>query len=243
MKKLLFIVIIFSSAFTSCKKDFDELNPNDPPITAFWYTADDAIKGVNAIYSVFHRGYAGFSRAMYFHGMLKSDEGYGSGGDGGLNTLMSFAMTDANFGLTADTWDNMYVGIYRANQVIANVPNIEMDETLKKRLIAEAKFLRGFFYFHLTLYFGRPALMLEPSQIETKPRNATMEEAWAQVVKDFQEASVDLPTLTAMQIWAGQQKAPLMLSSVNRTCNKKNTRKLLRLLPGWLRGQVPLCMV
>jgi hypothetical protein len=193
MKKLLFIVIIFSSAFTSCKKDFDELNPNDPPITAFWYTADDAIKGVNAIYSVFHRGYAGFSRAMYFHGMLKSDEGYGSGGDGGLNTLMSFAMTDANFGLTADTWDNMYVGIYRANQVIANVPNIEMDETLKKRLIAEAKFLRGFFYFHLTLYFGRPALMLEPSQIETKPRNATMEEAWAQVVKDFQEASVDLP--------------------------------------------------
>jgi hypothetical protein len=99
MKKLLFIVIIFSSAFTSCKKDFDELNPNDPPITAFWYTADDAVKGVNAIYSVFHRGYAGFSRAMYFHGMLKSDEGYGSGGDGGLNTLMSFAMTDATLDL------------------------------------------------------------------------------------------------------------------------------------------------
>ncbi len=178
----------------SCKKDFDEANPNQATISSFWKTSDDAVQGVNAIYSVFHRGYAGFSRAMYFHGMLKSDEGYGSGGDGGLNTLMSFTMNDANFGLTADTWDNLYVGVYRANQVIANVPNIDMDADLKKRLIGEAKFLRGLFYFHLTLYFGRPPLVLEPSQPTLQPRNATTEEAWAQVAKDFTEAAADLPS-------------------------------------------------
>lgn len=194
MKKISIILVFALTIFTSCKKNFDEANPNAPTIASFWKTSNDAVQGVNAIYSTFHRGYAGFSRAMYFHGMLKGDEGYGSGGDGGLNTLMSFSMNDNNFGLTADTWSNMYVGIYRANQVIAYVPNINMDETLKKRLIGEAKFLRGFFYFHLTLYFGRPPLILEPSQPTMQPRNATTEEAYAQVAKDFSEAAPDLPT-------------------------------------------------
>src|ERR671912_2128495 len=155
MKKSIIITIFIVALVSSCKRDFDEPNPNAPTIDSYWKTSEDAIKGVNAVYSTFHRGYAGYSRAMFFHGMLKGDEGFGSGGDGGLNTLMSLSMNDANFGLTADTWSNMYQGIYRANQVIAFVPGITMDETLKKRIVAEAKFLRGLFYFNLTLYFGR----------------------------------------------------------------------------------------
>lgn len=196
MKKSLILTVFAVTLFSlsSCKKNFDEPNPNQPTIASFWKTSDDAIKGINAVYSIFHRGYAGYSRAMYFHGMLKGDEGYGSGGDGGLNRLMSFSMDDTNFGLTRDTWYNMYQGIYRANQVLANVPNIKMDATLQKRVLAEAKFLRGLFYFNLTLYFGRPPLVLEQSQPGLQPRNATPEEAWAQVAKDLNEALADLPT-------------------------------------------------
>lgn len=192
--KRISIIIVPALLLFSCKKNFDEANPNAPTIASFWKNGNDAVQGVNAVYSTFHRGYAGFSRAMYFHGMLKGDEGYGSGGDGGLNTLMSFSMNDANFGLTADTWSNLYTGIYRANQVIAYVPAISMDETLKKRTVGEAKFLRGLFYYYLTLYFGRPPLVLEPSQPSMQPGNATTEEAYAQVAKDLTEAIPDLPT-------------------------------------------------
>src|SRR5687768_16180418 len=109
MKKVFLIIAIGALLLTACERNFDEPNPNQATISNFWKTETDAVQGVNAIYSTFHRGYAGFSRAMYFHGMLKSDEGFGSGGDIGLNTLMSFSMNDANFGLTADTWDNLYV--------------------------------------------------------------------------------------------------------------------------------------
>jgi tetratricopeptide (TPR) repeat protein len=193
MKKI-FIVAVFGFLLSSCKKNFDEPNPNQATVASFWKSSDDAVKGINAVYSTFHRGYAGYSRAMFFHGMLKGDEGYGSGGDGGLNTLMSFSMNDNNFGLTADTWSNMYQGIYRANQVIANVPGIQMDPNLRTRIVAEAKFLRGLFYFNLTLYFGRPVLVLEPSTTSLQPPNATPEQAWAQVAKDFTEAAADLPT-------------------------------------------------
>jgi hypothetical protein len=69
-----------------------------------------------------------------------------------------------------------------------------MDATLKNRVIAEAKFLRALFYFNLTLYFGRPPLMLSPSKPEDTPPNATTAEAYAQVAKDLNEAIPDLPT-------------------------------------------------
>ena len=196
MKKLMYIIFLAFTCFASCEKDFDESNPNQLTVSNFWKSEEDAVRGINAVYSTFHRGAAGYSRWLYFHGMLRSDEGYGSGGDGNLNTLMSFVQTDYDLFLTRETWENMYVGIYRANQVIANVPLITMDATLQKRIVAEAKFLRALFYFNLTLYFGRPPLVLEPPSSNPSsvlPLNATPEEAWGQVAQDLTEAAADLP--------------------------------------------------
>lgn len=187
------ILLCLLIMFSACRRNFDEPNPNAPTIASFWNTEADAIAGINAVYSTFHRGPALYSRWLFYHGILRSDEGFGSGGDGGLNNLMNFVQTNYNDGLTALTWETLYVGIFRANQVIKNVPSITMNDELKKRIIAEAKFLRGLFYFNLTLYFGRPVIMTEPSQPNDKPANASQEDAWAQVAKDLSEAAPDLP--------------------------------------------------
>src|SRR5690606_1602752 len=164
MKKFIGIFILIL-VFSACKRDFDEANPNAPTIASFWANSEDAQKGVNAVYSTFYRTPALYSRWLFYHGILKSDEGFGSGGDGGLNNLMNFVQTNFNDGLTALTWETLYVGIFRANQALEKIPQIEMDENLKKRLIAEAKFLRGLFYFNLTLYYGRPVLILNASKL------------------------------------------------------------------------------
>jgi hypothetical protein len=193
MKKHIILFAAFLIILSGCKRDFDAVNPNALTIESFWKTSEDATKGVNAVYSTFYRTPGLYSRWIFYHGILKSDEGYGSGGDGGLNNLMRFNQTNYNDGLTALTWSTLYVGVFRANQVITNVPNITMDETNKRRIIAEAKFLRALFYFNLTLYFGRPPLMLEPSQPKDVPANATTEQAYAQVEKDLSEALIDLP--------------------------------------------------
>lgn len=193
MKKYIFIIAATFVIIAGCKRDFDAVNPNAPTFASFWKTGEDATKGINAVYSTFYRTASLYSRWMFYHGILKSDEGFGSGGDGGLNNLMRFNQTNYNDGLTAQTWSTLYVGVFRANQVIANVPGITMDENAKKRIIAEAKFLRALFYFNLTLYYGRPPLMLTPSQPKAVPPNASTAEAYAQVVKDLTEAVVDLP--------------------------------------------------
>lgn len=193
MKKYIFILTATIVVLAACKRDFDAVNPNAPTIASFWKNETDATRGINAVYGTFYRTASLYSRWIFYHGILKSDEGFGSGGDGGLNNLMRFNQTDYNQNLTADTWQTLYVGVFRANQVIANVPNITMNETTKKRIIAEAKFLRALFYFNLTLYYGRPPLMLTPSQPKDVPPNATTAEAYAQVAKDLTEAIADLP--------------------------------------------------
>ncbi len=56
-----------------------------------------------------------------------------AGGDGNLNNLMSFNQTNYNLDLTALTWQTLYVGVFRANQVIAYVPAIDMDADIKSK--------------------------------------------------------------------------------------------------------------
>src|SRR5215213_4210095 len=47
-----------------------------------------------------------------------------------------------DFEVNREIWQHHYQAIFRANQVIANVPNIEMDATERERYVAEAKFIR-----------------------------------------------------------------------------------------------------
>ncbi|WP_205943761.1 hypothetical protein [Pedobacter aquae] len=82
MKKYITILTLALIVLSGCKRDFNEVNPNAPTIASFWRNADDAVKGVNAAYGTFYRTPGLYSRWIYYHGILKSDEGFGSGGDG-----------------------------------------------------------------------------------------------------------------------------------------------------------------
>lgn len=193
MKKFIIVGIASVLSLVACNRNFEEPNPNAVTLDLFWNNSSDAIKGINAVYSTFKLTEATYSRFLFYHGLLKSDEGFGSGGDISLNNVMRFNEPNTNASRTAKTWQMLFVGVFRANQVIANVPNIDMDANLKARVIGEAKFLRALFYYNLTLYYGRPPLLLNPSQPDDKPANATTAEAYAQVAKDLTEAVVDLP--------------------------------------------------
>lgn len=176
----------------ACKKDLNINNPNTPTVTAFWKTQSDALAGVNSVYSTLHRG--SISRWQLFANIIRSDEGTSTSPDHNLqNNFDLFLITDYNYGNTTGIWADNYIGIFRANQVLDNVPNITMDATLKNQYLGEAKFMRGYFYYNLAMLFGNVPLQLKTSvtndQIATSPRDAV----WAQVVKDLTEAVEVLP--------------------------------------------------
>lgn len=193
MKKIFsYLMIAAGVMFAGCEEDLDILNPNRPTLDVFWRNAQDAEQGVNAIYSTSHRG--GFSRWLPLVYISRSDIGYSASPWADLaNALDRFIQPDYNFGPITDIWVDNYVGIFRANQVIANVPDIEMNEELKQRLLGEAYFLRGQFYYHLVSLWGNVPLMLEPSKPTDLPETASIEQVWAQIEADLTKAVALLP--------------------------------------------------
>ena len=177
---------------TSCKQDLDVANPNAPTTSVFWQNATDAQQGVNAVYSTLHRDRMVLWQWFYY--TVRSDEAFSVSPDVAIpNNMDRFLITDYNFARTNLVYADNYVGVFRANQVLDNVPNIEMDEALKARYLGEAKFLRAFFYYNLASLFGNVPLILITSKPTDLPANATREQVWEQAAKDLTEAAAVLP--------------------------------------------------
>ena len=192
MKKIIILSILASFVVTSCDQELDIVNPNEATVEAFWKNQADAVAGVNAVYSTLHRG--AISRWMPFYYIIRSDEGKStSPATDIVNNMDQFIVTDYNFWGAYDIWKDIYVGIFRANQVLDNVPAIAMDEALKSRVLGEAKFLRGLFYYNLVSLWGNVPLMLNASSPNDKPVTSTEADVWAHVEKDLSEAVSVLP--------------------------------------------------
>lgn len=93
-------------------------------------------------------------------------------------------------------WRQYYSAIGAANMVISRTQQAEnLSEDFKKRALGEVKFLRGFFYHHLNLLWGRVPLWTDELDLDVVESigNSTVEEVRAQVVQDLTDAAADLP--------------------------------------------------
>ena len=94
-------------------------------------------------------------------------------------------------------YQQRYQGILRCNVAIVRIPESPYNnEAMKARLVAEAKFLRGFFYLELVRAFGGVPItnsFMMPDEVIGITRN-TAEEVWAQVEADLTDAAAVLPT-------------------------------------------------
>lgn len=192
MKNIIIIIAIFATIMSGCKNDLTIPNPNAPTTQEFWKTAKDAQFGVNAIYSTFHR--VGISRWFYFETIIRSDIGLShSPAHKIVNNCDLFNITNYNEVYPKKIWQDYYIGINRANQVLDNVPKIDMDATLKKQLIGEAEFFRGYFYYHLAILFGNVPIILHTSQPTEYPATKPQDSVFRQAEMDFTKATADLP--------------------------------------------------
>lgn len=194
MKKYLLILLIGSLAAASCHKKLDIPNPNAPDAADFWGTADNALRGVNAVYAAQIKT-GTMARWNHFGFTIRSDEGFNVSPAPVLFNLSKFVIADYDNFVSQDLYKHNYVGINRANQVIAYVPGITMDETLKKRYVAEAKFLRALYYWNLANLFGNVPIITVPGTGSFKPANrgTTVADVYALMEKDLAEAAPDLP--------------------------------------------------
>ena len=166
ISSLLFVILVVAG-LNSCK-DLDEMtNPNEPTAETFWVSEESAVKGTNAVYAALQR-LGTYRRWFYFVTDLSSDLGFSTSPWTDLSNVSKFKYTDYNFVVNYDIWQDHYRGIFRANQVLKNVPGIEMDETLKNRLLGEARFLRALYYYNLVNLYGNVPLAEELNEGENQ---------------------------------------------------------------------------
>lgn len=93
-------------------------------------------------------------------------------------------------------WMHRYKGILACNVAINRIPNAHFQDAKKQeRFIAEAKFLRGYYYFELVRNFGGVPIVddfLMPEEVEGIQRSSA-EVVWARVEQDFKDAANALP--------------------------------------------------
>ncbi|MFD2886712.1 RagB/SusD family nutrient uptake outer membrane protein [Chitinophaga cymbidii] len=95
-------------------------------------------------------------------------------------------------------WKNMYTNIRKCNVFIQNVSAADFDDNVKKGMLAQARFLRAYFYKSLMDLYGGVPIITVPLNRETQgdaifnPRN-TYEECVAFIQKECAEAAEDLP--------------------------------------------------
>ncbi|HYH56852.1 MAG TPA: RagB/SusD family nutrient uptake outer membrane protein, partial [Anseongella sp.] len=132
---------------------------------------------------------------IYFRLDLTSDEGFSNSPWIELGDWTRFQYVNYNFWEgNVQTFRDTYKAIYRCNQVLANVPGIQFaDEERKESLLAEAKFLRALHYYYAAVLWENVPIVLEPSEPNDLPQQNTLEEVWAQVETDLNEAIPALP--------------------------------------------------
>lgn len=194
LRTLLPALALGTAALGGCRADTDITNPNTPTVGSFWRTENDANQALTATYNALN--YLGtYLRWWAFAHDVRSDIAYSLSPWTDLANQSKFTFTNYNFPTVIDTWNDTYIGINRANQVIANVPGITaMSEAARDRVVAEAKFLRGLHYYRLiTLYGGDIPLITEPVSPNDRPGPAGDAAIWAQIEKDLGEAAAVLP--------------------------------------------------
>ncbi|TRX59967.1 RagB/SusD family nutrient uptake outer membrane protein [Fulvivirga sp. M361] len=159
---LLFILSVITA--TGCdEEDFlDETNPNAITTDTFWENAAQFNAGLNTVYGALQFGSISGSGLVFE--MILGDIG------GTESWYRPFAFRNLTYTDAQEhvrlKWNDLYVGIFRANQVIQFINENEVSdfrERQREQIEAQARFLRAFFYFQLAHTYGGAVIHTEIS--------------------------------------------------------------------------------
>lgn len=160
------VLLVFSmiSMGTSCSDFLEESDPSNLTSNSFYKIAEHAEAGIYAVYAETRFMATGAGIFSYDWQLLEAPTGTSqseTAQNSDLNNLYSLTY-DGNTQHIINWWRELYRVIAQANQVLKNVPPIEMDEAQKSKILAEAHFLRAWAYFYAVRLWGDIPLITEP---------------------------------------------------------------------------------
>ncbi|KAF2326965.1 RagB/SusD family nutrient uptake outer membrane protein [Flavobacterium nitrogenifigens] len=182
---------------SSCGEDFLTVEPKGLPLVDNYYKDEsEAFSALVAVYDIMGKQSKGFENMITMLNAGSDDFYAGGGGPGdgaGIHAFDNYKLDKIN--MPRSYWGDFFQGIARANILLAKLPDVDMSDAKKVRFGAEAKALRGYFYFELVRTFKNLPLILTPiSPAEGyKVTQVSPDAIYAQIEKDLIEAKAVLP--------------------------------------------------
>jgi hypothetical protein len=209
MKKifLLLTLVVFVAA---CNEDFlDTDNLTKKSSANFPGTPEEAQQALTGIYSIQNTVGTGWAN-IFLYSEYMSDDRFGGGGMHDPNPQAANYFLVANSNIHAPLWAGYYQGIYRCNTLLGSLQNVKgLAGADRKKIVGEASFLRGLYYFDLARMFSTPEVIdghqgTVPLVLNTVPADlprATEEELYGQIALDLKVAIDSLPADPITPAW------------------------------------------
>jgi hypothetical protein len=194
--KVLPIFLLVIIILNGCS-GFLNRNPLDQISSAtFWKSKSDVQKGLTACYHELLTGGDGFGAYTEELSNL-SDNAYSWTNASEEQTIAKGEIQPTTGGLVSNIYSHEYHAIAICNNFLAHVSDVDLPDSASNRFIAEARFLRAYYYFHLVNFYGGVPLILKPQSYESNPKNyksrATKKQVINQILKDLNFAIKHLP--------------------------------------------------
>jgi hypothetical protein len=199
-KPVIFTACLVFITFAGCKKSF--LNKEIIGVntqSGSLDNADNARAAVSACYAYVNGG--DWNQCLFPRLLMESgtDNGWGANDYQDRPAelgVCDFTGVNSNVSYVENYYKNMHEGIRNCNFVINGLATVTaIPDDLKNRYIAEAKFLRGYFYFELVKAFGDDVINKDFKAGDgtlVLPRSPKAD-VYQQIINDLKEAAAILP--------------------------------------------------
>ncbi len=180
-----------------CQDYLTAPEPGKTQLDDYFTSAEAATANVTACYAPLMWEYDGTYYSEWFIGDIVSDDALKGGqntNDMGAAYDMENWKTISTNGLLLDFYRGNYIGVARCNLSLQYIPEMATDTVftpeLKNRLLGEAHYLRGYYYFRLVRVFGGVPLTTKviDSADEWEQPRASVESIFNQIIADFTAA-------------------------------------------------------
>ena len=201
MKKNILIILSLIICWTefSCNKDFlSKTDPTRVGANDFYKNETELGQAVNGVYGQLQ----GIINSQWLYNELPSDNttiDFNPGDRGQAPSIEAFEFWTVNSG--TGNINSMYVSYYNAlyniNNTLVKLDNAtSIADSVKAVFKGQLEFLRGYYYFELTQYFGDVILITEPLEVPSKAwdyERVPQAQVYTQIETDLKDAASLLP--------------------------------------------------
>ena len=208
MKKIFYVLVLFTLVITGCKKDYLETQPTGAELESTVYSKYAAVQAtLSGLYQTLYAygvgggGHADYGQKSYdlMNDLMGNDMVVHSQGYGWYNTTYQYtAWGLATPGSNSDdAWIRFYNIIKQSNKLINNVDNVQDATDDQKNLVkGQAMGMRAYAYFYLINYFqqtykgneNKPGVPIYTADTTEGGPRGTVQEVYDRIISDLSTA-------------------------------------------------------